>query len=251
MRKWKITAIQTGTIEMEKSIGTYLKNNGVVVNIPSISFVLESLDESETIIVDTGFESVERSERIQKQRAWRSEDQNLEAVLRDTGIKPELIRTGILTHLHFDHCGQNHLFPNAKFYVQHSELRYAFTPLPDEYTPYFSPLIGEMPSFLGTDFEIIEGDAEITDGVRVVHTPGHTPGGQTVLVETSGGVYAIPGDNVFFYENIENNIPCGHIYSRADWFSSMKKVRSMSDYIIPSHENLLFRETPAVFPRST
>lgn len=249
MRQWKITAIQTGTIEMEKSIGTYLKDNGTVIRIPNISFLLEASDGPEKIIVDTGFESVERSERIQKQRAWRNEDQKLDVVLRDMGVDPAMIRTGILTHLHFDHCGQNHLFPNAKFYVQQSELRYAFAPLPDELTPYFSPLIGEKPSFWGTDFDIIDGDAEITDGIRVVHTPGHTPGGQTLLVETDDGIYAIPGDNVFFYENIEKNIPCGHIYSRADWFSSMGKVRSMADHIIPSHDQLVFSTAPAVFPR--
>ncbi len=248
MRKWKITAIQTGTMEMEKSIGTYLKDNGTVMNIPNISFLLEAADGPEKIIVDTGFESVERSERIQKQRAWRNEDQLLDESLRKMGVDPGEIETGILTHLHFDHAGQNGLFPNAKFYVQQSELRYAFAPLPDELTPYFSPLIGEKPSFWGTDFEIVDGDAEVTDGISVVLTPGHTPGGQTVLVDTVGGVYAIPGDNVFLYENIEQNIPCGHIYSRADWFSSMDKVRRMADHIIPSHDQLVFRTSPAVFP---
>ena len=80
MRKWTITAIQTGTVEMEKSIGTYLKDSGTVIHIPSISFLLSAADSSgaeDNIIVDTGFESIERSERMQKQRVWRTEDQNL------------------------------------------------------------------------------------------------------------------------------------------------------------------------------
>jgi len=228
MREWKITALQTGTIEMEKSIGTYLKDSGTVINIPNISFLIEEVEGNSKVIVDTGFESVERSEKIQKQRAWRTDDQ--------------------LTHLHFDHCGQNKLFPNARFYVQREELRYAFAPLPDELTPYFSPLMGEKPSFWGTNFEIIQGDREILDGIRVILTPGHTPGGQTVLVKTSDGTYAIPGDNVFLYENVERNIPCGHIYSRADWFASMDRVRRLSHHIIPSHDQLVFRKIPAVFP---
>ena len=251
MRRWKITAIQTGTIEMEKSIGTYLKDSGTVIRIPNISFLLEASDGGERIIVDTGFESVERSERIQKQRAWRTDTQQLDDELRNMGVDAGEIETGILTHLHFDHSGQNYLFPNAKFYVQRTELRYAFAPLPDELAPYFSPLMGEKPSFWGTNFQIIDGDMEISDGIRVLHTPGHTPGGQTVLVETGSGIYAIPGDNVFLYENIEKNIPCGHIYSRADWFSSMDKVRRMADHIIPSHDQLVFRTTPAVFPPSS
>lgn len=248
MQAWKITAIQTGTIEMEKSIGTYLKDSGTVINIPNISFLIEEVDGNRKVIVDTGFESVERAERIQKQKAWRTDDQILENILRGMGVDPGEIEVGILTHLHFDHCGQNQLFSNARFYVQREELRYAAAPLPDELTPYFSPLMGEKPSFWGTNFEIVDGDTDILDGIRVILTPGHTPGGQTVLVNTSGGTYAMPGDNVFLYENVEKNIPCGHIYSRADWFASIDKTRRLSDHIIPSHDQLVFRKVPAVFP---
>jgi glyoxylase-like metal-dependent hydrolase (beta-lactamase superfamily II) len=109
-------------------------------------------------------------------------------------------------------------------------------------------LIGEKPSFWGSHFEIIEGDQEIEDGIRVVYAPGHTPGSQMVLVDTKTGIFCLAGDNAFFYENIEKNIPVGHLYSRADWFSSMMKVRSLCDYILPSHDPLLFEKSPAVFP---
>ncbi|MFQ6068282.1 MAG: MBL fold metallo-hydrolase [Candidatus Bathyarchaeia archaeon] len=43
-------------------------------------------------------------------------------------LKPEDITVIINTHLHFDHCGGNKLFRNARFYVQADELRYAYAP---------------------------------------------------------------------------------------------------------------------------
>lgn len=55
----------------------------------------------------------------------------------------------------------------------------------------------------------LDGDAEIADGVRVIVTPGHTPGHQSVLVETADGRYCVTGDAVMQYENLEKRIPPG------------------------------------------
>lgn len=41
------------------------------------------------------------------------------------GVAPENIKTVIMTHLHWDHAGNNGLFQNARFYVQQRELDYA------------------------------------------------------------------------------------------------------------------------------
>lgn len=248
MKQWTITALDVGTLDFEKSIGTYLTDCGVKMNINNVMFLLEEINGSEKIIVDTGFESAERTAAIHGQKVWRNENQEPEKVLLSMNVDLNKIKTVIHTHLHYDHCGNNKLFPNAKFFVQRKELQYAFAPLPGEETPYFSPLIGEMPSFWGSSFEIIEGDQEIEDGICVVTASGHTPGSQMVLVDTKTGIFCLAGDNAFFYENIEKNIPVGHLYSRADWFSSMMKVRSLCDHILPSHDPLLFKKSPAVFP---
>jgi N-acyl homoserine lactone hydrolase len=211
-------------------------------------FLVEEVRGDRTIIVDTGFESVERTMEVHGQRVWRSERQKPLIALRDAGVDPESVRTAVLTHLHYDHSGNNGLFPNARFIVQRRELQYAFAPLPGEETAYFSPLIGEKPSFWGTPFEVIDGDVRVTDGISVILTPGHTPGSQMVLVDTQQGVFCLAGDNAFFYENIRDGIPVGHLYSRADWFSSMSRAQQSSDHMLPSHDPLLFGTRPAVFP---
>src|SRR3972149_878825 len=52
------------------------------------------------------------------------------AALARLGIRPEDIDIVINTHLHWDHCYNNHLFPRATIYAQRAELQYAIAPLP-------------------------------------------------------------------------------------------------------------------------
>jgi glyoxylase-like metal-dependent hydrolase (beta-lactamase superfamily II) len=83
----------------------------------------------------------------------------------------------ILSHLHFDHCGQQRII-NAPVYVQAAEIEAAQTP------GYTVPGWAEIP----TDrLRRMTGDEEILDGVRVLSTPGHSPGHQSVVVEAAGG----------------------------------------------------------------
>jgi len=245
---WRIRALNNGTMVFERSIATHLTRCGEILDVPVAVFLIESIDGSERVIVDTGMESPERSRSILGQHAFRSSDQELDVIFQRMHLDPSDVGTVILTHLHHDHCGNNGFFKNARFFVQREELRYAFVPLPDETKPYFSPLIGLTPSFMGTSFELVDGDDEILPGIRVIKTPGHTPGSQSVLVDTDDGVYALAGDNVMFHENVEKNIPVGHIYSRADWFSSMERIRAHSDHILPSHDPALFSHDPTLFP---
>jgi N-acyl homoserine lactone hydrolase len=245
---WRIRALNNGTIEFERSIGTHLTRCGEILDVPVTVFLIESIEDSKRVVVDTGMESPERSHSVLGQRAFRSRDQELDAIFQRLHQDPGYVATVIHTHLHHDHCGNNGFFKNARFFVQREELRYAFVPLPDETKSYFSPLIGLTPSFMGTSFELVEGDDEILPGIRVMKTPGHTPGSQSVLVDTANGVYALAGDNVMFHDNVEKNIPVGHIYSRADWFSSMERIRALSDHILPSHDPALFSDDPALFP---
>jgi glyoxylase-like metal-dependent hydrolase (beta-lactamase superfamily II) len=247
MKTWKITPLDVGTLDFEKSVATYLRDCGLKMRVQNVMFLVEELDGPGTVIVDTGFESVERTMAVHGQQVWRTDAQKPEKLLINRGIDPESIGTVIHTHLHYDHSGNNHLFPKAKFHVQRSELQYAFAPLPDEVTPYFSPLMGEKPSFWGSPFEILDGDCEVADGIRCITAPGHTPGSQMVLVDTPGGTYCLAGDNAFLYENIEHTIAPGHVYSRADWFTSMSKARQLSDRILPSHDPLLFERDVAPF----
>jgi N-acyl homoserine lactone hydrolase len=72
------------------------------------------------------------------------------------------------THLHFDHCGGNRLFPGVPIHVQRRELADARTQ--DDYT------IREWVDFPGATYVEHDGEAKILPGVRLVPAPGHTEG---------------------------------------------------------------------------
>jgi N-acyl homoserine lactone hydrolase len=103
----------------------------------------------------------------------------------DADLIPRDVLCVINTHLHFDHCGGNRLFPGVPIHLQRAEREAARA---DDYT------IPEWVEFEGATYVEHDGEAEILAGVRVVPTPGHTPGHQSVLVDTADGVVVVAGD---------------------------------------------------------
>jgi glyoxylase-like metal-dependent hydrolase (beta-lactamase superfamily II) len=118
----------------------------------------------------------------------------LEDGLLEIGVRPEDVALVINTHLHFDHAGGNTVrerdgsvrpaFPNARHVVQRGE--YAFATHTNERTAgsYFAHNF--VPLAEANRFDFIEGDREIVPGIRSVHTPGHTPWHQSLLIESDG-----------------------------------------------------------------
>ncbi|MBF4572182.1 MBL fold metallo-hydrolase [Herbiconiux sp. VKM Ac-1786] len=90
------------------------------------------------------------------------------------------------THLHFDHCGGNHLFAGTPVHVQRRELEDARAL--DDYT------IREWVEAPGVDYTEVDGELELLPGVRLLPAPGHTAGSQIVTVETDRGLVVIAGD---------------------------------------------------------
>jgi N-acyl homoserine lactone hydrolase len=101
----------------------------------------------------------------------------------------------INTHLHFDHCGGNHQFTGKPIYVQRRELDDARSQ--DNYT------IREWVDAPGVQYVPVDGELEVLPGVRLVPTPGHTPGSQVVVVETGGRPVVIAGDTAVFFGELD------------------------------------------------
>jgi N-acyl homoserine lactone hydrolase len=115
-------------------------------------------------------------------RALLAGHHDLDEALDRYGVSIDDIATVITSHLHFDHCGQNHRFARSRIVVQRAEVEAARAPL---YT------VPDWAFPRGIDLTVIDGDHPITTDVRVIATPGHTPGHQSVLIEGRDGTRTV------------------------------------------------------------
>ena len=119
---------------------------------------------------------------------YRPRSVDLRAELATRKVDPDGQITIINTHLHFDHCGQNNAFPAARFVVQSAEVAAARQPA---YT------VKEWATLPPDRTWLVTGDAEVAEGVSVMHTPGHTPGHQAVVVRSRTGTLIFAGQCIF------------------------------------------------------
>jgi N-acyl homoserine lactone hydrolase len=99
------------------------------------------------------------------------------------------------THLHFDHCGGNHLFADRPIYVQRMELDDARSQ--DDYT------IRDWVDAPGVRYVPVDGDLELLPGLRLVPAPGHTRGTQVIVVGTGVHPVVIGGDVAVWFGELE------------------------------------------------
>jgi glyoxylase-like metal-dependent hydrolase (beta-lactamase superfamily II) len=102
----------------------------------------------------------------------------IEFALEAYGHRVDDVRLIVNSHLHFDHCGNNSRFPGVPIYVQAAEYQAAREP---NYT------VPEWVDFDGADYAVVDGDVQVASGVRVLSTPGHTPGHQSLVIDTEMG----------------------------------------------------------------
>jgi N-acyl homoserine lactone hydrolase len=238
MKSWKVWALQAGRSRMDRSFATYLEGMGELIVIPHVMFLLRG---PSVVLVDTSFESADVVTSAYPQEIWRTDEEEPVKLLSSLGVKPSEIEMIACTHLHYDHCGSNRLFPQAPAFVQRAELDYALNPTSVfMQREFFSPAGGFRPPFDQQQLRLVDGDHEIVEGVTLLHLPGHTPGSQGVLVQTGQGPLCIAGDLVMVAENFDKNIPVG-LHTDVDaCYQSLSKVREHTDWVVPTHDLRLF-----------
>ena len=115
--------------------------------------------------------------------------------LAELGVTPHDVDLLISTHFDFDHCGRHDAFAATGItsLVQRDHLDAARD------DPRFDPALWDLP---GIDYTPLDGDVELEPGLRLIASPGHVTGHQSVYVEIGEGPVLLAIDAISVAEQI-------------------------------------------------
>jgi glyoxylase-like metal-dependent hydrolase (beta-lactamase superfamily II) len=160
----------------------------------------------------------------------------------------------VLTHLHFDHADNLDLFPKACVVVQRAELAAAVDPVPSQRIYYWKSTIDNLLARKKpAQLRVIDGDAELFPGFRLLFVPSHTEGMQVAVVTTAKGRAALVSDLGDHYRywfpadpratdrpqrSLTGDYLTGNIRSESErtWQKAMRRVQENSDIVVPAHD---------------
>jgi glyoxylase-like metal-dependent hydrolase (beta-lactamase superfamily II) len=209
-----------------------------VLDFPLIAYYIEG---EHRILVDTGGSHPDSAQGKRAAPYRRRPEQELDAALSAIGVSAKDIDYLILTHLHWDHAGNNHLFTHIPIFCQKLEFDNLIDPAGDR-KGY------DTDDVLQYSYELVDGDKQLFDGVSVLLAPGHTKGMQCVVVDTEKGKAVITGDLAPLREGLEYDPPrCNALLYSDEAYeqarSSLDKVLSVSRMILPGHDSGVFLDT--------
>jgi glyoxylase-like metal-dependent hydrolase (beta-lactamase superfamily II) len=138
-----------------------------------------------TVLVDTGLGPEPRA-FMPDAGAW------LLAELARAGASPAGVDLVVHTHLHVDHVGWDGSFPNARYVVAANEWSYFMSEESLAQRPHLRDRVEPLREAGLVD--LVDGEYEVAAGVRLVPTPGHTPGHASVFIDSQGEELVVLGD---------------------------------------------------------
>jgi N-acyl homoserine lactone hydrolase len=154
--------------------------------------------------------------------------------LRTRALTPSDIDAVVLTHLHFDHCENLALFPDASVVLHEQEIRECEDhPTRDRYVAdFWRELVGSARVELMTGPSMALGA-----GVEARHLPGHRHGLITVCAETAGGLAVCSSDAA---RNARELLERRSVVSDSDMIDasrrSIEEILEMADLVLPGHD---------------
>jgi glyoxylase-like metal-dependent hydrolase (beta-lactamase superfamily II) len=202
-----------------------------------------------TFIVDTGFDAA------MAQRRGRDLITPVGDGLAAVGVRPDDVEHVIVTHLHYDHCGNHGLFPRARYHLQDEEMAYATGRCmchPVLRIPFEVDDVVEMVRKVFAGRVLFhDGTWEMAPGITVHRVGGHSKGLQCIRVKTRRGHVVLASDAAHLYPHFTERRVFPITYSVGDvleGYETLARLAESPDHVIPGHDPDVARRYPAARP---
>jgi N-acyl homoserine lactone hydrolase len=233
------------------------------LRIPVPAFLIEHPGVG-PILVDTGFHASVAVDPKQSLgavlgRLYRAEmkpEQAIAAQVRGLGIEPRDVKVVVMTHLHLDHASAISDFTEATYVLGQGEWAAFHGPRPTlsgyvrkhvahavDYREviYSGPAIDSYATF-GRSLDLF-GDGS----VRLLYTPGHTAGHQSLALRLKEREVLLAGDAIYFVQTLDDERRGLFLDDEHNWRRSLREIQlyrreNPGALIIPSHDGALWEK---------
>ncbi|WP_308217621.1 N-acyl homoserine lactonase family protein [Paenalcaligenes niemegkensis] len=197
-------------------------------------------NELRTVVIDTGF-----GERAARQRN-RELLNPVAKGLAMLGVDVDAVEDVVITHMHYDHAGNNELFSKATFHLQDTEMAFATGRCMCHDALRHSYEVDDVVLMVRRLFEgrvcFHDGDVELFPGITLIHIGGHTKGLQAVRVKTRRGYVVIASDVAHHYAHLAQRrvFPVlDSVSAVLEGYDRVDRLAESRNHIIPGHDPLV------------
>ncbi|HLI56844.1 MAG TPA: N-acyl homoserine lactonase family protein [Actinomycetota bacterium] len=250
MTALRLAPVTFGWQELDRCVALDGWPEGTTDRIPIPGWVIER-EEGGLILYDTGYDPGAAGDELAFPGFPPPEVFPLPEALAQAGYDVADVSDCVLSHLMVDHAGGMTCLPRGTvLWVQREEWAYAHGPGPDPVAYRRADLACLAEDRL--EVRLLDGDAEPWPGIRLLSTPGHCPGHQSMLVELPEGWVALAADAADTQKNLTERIPPGILLAgreaalaSLDRFQSV--ARALGALMIPGHDPEVWALLPAGF----
>lgn len=203
-------------------------------------WILEPLHEpgSPPILVDCGFEP-SLGARLGRRCLCPPAD-----ALARLGIDPAAVQKLVISHIHWDHVGNLHLFPNARMPVARADFDFwTADPVAQraQFAAHADPDAIDLLRRAAAEerLELIDDRAEIAPGITAVRVGGHALGQLIFEVAGEHGPVVLASDSTHYYYELEHARPFGIFVDLAAMYRGFETLRAHAASgaaIVPGHD---------------
>ena len=242
---WEVFAVRYAE-HQRKAAENYIGGDPHDVLQPLDYFVWVIRNDKRTFVVDTGFDQPVGTKR------GRTVVTPVGEALKRFGVDPDTVEDVIISHMHYDHCGNVDLFPRARYHVQdvemaystgrcmcHAEIRIPFEP---------DDVVAMVRKVFAGRVVFHDGEDELAPGITLHHIGGHSKGLQCVRVNTQRGHVVLASDASHLYAHMNEGRVFPITYSVAETLEGYQTLRKLADspkHIVPGHDPAVLTEYPA------